>query len=172
MIGLCKEYIILTLKVRKDKLFPKIVKVVENIKGKIEYINEEDRRITASILTSYLNNIISILQDYSEYVVYEIKSSCRFKDRDLLERILKERLKFRKFKSRSSYAFIGVFNNRIYFIEVKDKKVYIKIGREGNEIPSQPFSPTLFVFEALEESFINKLLKELKLLISILRGAM
>jgi hypothetical protein len=159
----CRIYLILIIKVKKDKLFPKALKSLEKLSTKIEYVDEEQRRIVANVLEDSLSNVIKIIEEFAEYASYEVKASCSLKDANSIKDKLKYKHKFKVVSRGHLNSFIGIYNNRLFNLEIKGKRIHIKVGNKytGNYPPS-PLPPTLFVFEYTKADEIKALINELK----------
>ncbi len=147
----CSRYMVTAIYIRPDRLFPKALKSVAGLGARLEYVDEEQRRIVADVPVSRLDELAEIAEEYSDYVVVEVKSSCKVSDEELpLLRESLKRLGFRLVAKGSSLVYTSVFEGRAVSVEVKGRRVSVKVGAKASSPPRPPIPPSIFALPPSE----------------------
>ena len=144
----CKVYFICTTRIKENKLFIKAVRLFDRYKASIEYINEEQRRIVARINAYMFSKLINDIIEYIDYISYEIKAVCP--KRNFQKKKLKE-LGFKIINKKFPEVFVGIYKDRIFLLEAKERNIHIKVGIKKHGIPDNPLPPSLFLFDDVNE---------------------
>ncbi len=145
----CGRYFITMLRVRMDRPLPRVVRLLQEAGGRIEYLDEEQRRITADVPASALDVLSEIARELAEYVSVEVKASCRGDPEAVLATLA--RLGFRLAARRRTWILTGRWEGRAVEVEVsKPDRVRVKVGAKTLSAPRPPLPPSLHVIPVEE----------------------
>jgi len=161
----CSRYIVASMRVRLDRPLPRAVRILEGAKARLDYVDEEQRRITADIPASRVG-VLDELADYCEYLSLEVKASCRLRGdpRGLVETL--RDMGFERVPGGSAVVLVGRWAGRAVEVEIRAGRVRVKVGARVTGKPRPPLPPSVFLVapeelgEALEA--LNGLLGELR----------
>ena len=145
----CGSYLILMIKVRPDRLLAGALREIGSLGSRIEYVDEEERRIVANTPSGKLNKLIEIVSRYAEYASVEVKASCRHADRDKLRSPLRS-LGFKLVNRAPSTVLSGLYKGRATLIEVRGDKLWIKVGRTTSSTPKPPIPMGIYTIDVSE----------------------
>ncbi len=139
----CRSYLVLQAYVPLRASMPRVLHEIEKIKGsRIVSVNEESRRIVASIPGRSVGNVISMCVDTLEGCMVEVKYSCRTH--------CLRKLASLGFHLAGKIGY-GVVNGRIVEVEESKTGVRVKIGRRTSMARVRPpVPPSMFLLEPSE----------------------
>jgi hypothetical protein len=160
----CGLYLLVSLKVRLDKPFPKAVRILEGIGAKLNYVDETERRISALVPVARLGSLVELEREYADYVTVSVKASCRGEPGAIAEKL--RMLGFTKIPGGRVDVFLGSYEGRAVEVEVAGRRVRVKVGSRVTGRPRPPVPPGLFTLQLKEAgdaiSLINKFIAELQ----------
>ncbi|MCE4602089.1 MAG: hypothetical protein F7C08_00260 [Desulfurococcales archaeon] len=136
----CRGYLVLQAYVPLRVSMPRVLHVIRKIRGsRIVSVNEESRRIVASIPGSGMEEVVGLCMDSLEGCMVEVKYSCRA--------LCLKKLASQGFHLSGSIGY-GVVNGRIVEVEESRAGIRVKIGRRTRSARVRPpVVPSMFLLE-------------------------
>jgi hypothetical protein len=145
----CGRYLIAMIRVRLEKPMPRVVRLLEEAGARIDYLDEEQRRIAADVPASAMGVLAEIAREYAEYVTVEVKASCRGDPEGLLAVLAS--LGFRVAVRRRSWILTGRWQGRAVEVEVtRPDRVRVKVGARTTATPRPPLPPSIHILPLSE----------------------
>ena len=113
--------------IRVDRPLVTAVRRLKSLGASIVNVNEESRRIVANVSASGVNELESLIREYTRAHSLEAKASCRVLSKEGLKKFLVSR-GFKAFKGKGSTVFYGVLEGRLVEVEVLEDRAKIKVG--------------------------------------------
>ncbi|MEB3851510.1 MAG: hypothetical protein LRS49_02860 [Desulfurococcales archaeon] len=145
----CGRYLVATLRVRLDRPLPRLLRLLGEAGARVDFVDEEQRRVTANVPAGSLGALEALAGEYAEYAVVEVKASCRGDAGALLDTLA--RMGFRVASRRRAWIFTGRWGGRAVEVEVKPPdRVRVKVGAPTSSNPRPPLPPSLYVLPLSE----------------------
>ncbi|MEB2836323.1 MAG: hypothetical protein GSR80_001138 [Desulfurococcales archaeon] len=145
----CGEYLVVTMRVRRDRLFPRAVRLLRDLGARLDYVDEEQRRIAADVPASRLGELARLAGEYGDYASVTVKASCRA-DPGALEAMLRG-LGFSRASRGPALVLLGVWEGRVVEAEIRGSRARFKVGARVRGRPRPPLPPGLYTL-AVEEA--------------------
>lgn len=164
-LGNCGLYLLVSLRVRPDKPFPGAVRVLEKAGARLNYVDEEQRGVSALVPVSKLDTLAELGREYAEYVSVSVKASCRGEPGVVRGKL--RALGFIWISRGHVEILLGSYEGRAVEVEIAGGRVRVKAGVRVSGRPRPPVPPSLFTLQ-LED--VGDAIDTINKLIAYLRG--
>ena len=164
VLSSCGSYLLVSLRVRLDRPFPRVVRILEGLGARLDYVDEEQRRITALVPITRIASLAEVEGEYTDYMSVTVKASCRGEPGAVGERL--RGMGFTRVSRGSTSLYLGSYRGRAVEVEVSGRRVKVKVGARTTGRPRLPVPPSLFTLDLREAreavGVLNEFIAELK----------